>query len=142
MPGKTMVVAAVIVDSLNKPTRMLAARRSQPQAIAGRWEFPGGKVESGEAELDALHRELREELGVQLRVGDKVLGPVAGAWAITPKHLMRLWFAQVTHGEPAPLIEHDQLRWIAPAEFFTLDWLDGDVAIVEHLLQFFEADRV
>ena len=46
---------------------------------------------------------------------------------------MRLWFARVVDGDPAPLVEHDELRWLSPDEFFDVPWLDGDVRIVEHL---------
>lgn len=57
------VVGAAILDSLANPTRLLAARRSAPERLAGQWEFPGGKVETGESGPEALRRELREELG-------------------------------------------------------------------------------
>ena len=59
--------APAIVDDLDHPTRLLAARRTEPPALAGGWEFPGGKVDPGESPLAALHREIREELGVPVR---------------------------------------------------------------------------
>lgn len=137
MSEKILVVAAVIVDDLENPTKMLAARRKQPAAIAGRWEFPGGKAEVGESDQEALHRELREELGVQADLGAQVVSAQYTDWPITERHIMRLWFAQITSGDPQPLIEHDALQWISPSEFSSLDWLDGDVAIVEHLRSYF-----
>ena len=73
--GKRLVVAAAIVDNLARPTRVLAARRSQPARIAGLWEFPGGKVEVGEDPAAALHRELREELGVEVELGALIPRP-------------------------------------------------------------------
>lgn len=127
------VVAAAIVDDLNRPTRLLAARRSAPAALAGRWEFPGGKVELGEDHLSALHRELDEELGVTVAVGAELPGPDAGVWPITSKHRMRVWFAQLQDGAPEPLEDHDELRWLTAAELDDVPWLEGDVQIVTAL---------
>ncbi len=114
---------------------MLAARRSRPLEIAGRWEFPGGKVDPGEQPLEALHRELKEELGVTVQVGDEIVGPDNGAWIITEKHVLRLWYAQLTSGTPQPLIEHDVLEWAQPHTFDRYDWLDGDVRIIKHVAE-------
>jgi 8-oxo-dGTP diphosphatase len=135
--ARRLVVAAAIVDDVDSPRRLLAARRSRPAAIAGRWEFPGGKVDPGETPTEALHRELREELGVAVDLAQEVHGPDDGGWVITDRHVMRLWFAALADGEPAPLVEHDELRWLGRDELFTVDWLDGDVRIVEEL-----ADRL
>lgn len=129
-----LVVAAAIVDDLHSPTQMIVARRSRPAEIAGRWEFPGGKAEPGETPEEALHRELREELGIKVELGDEIVGPDDGGWIITDRHIMRLWFARVTEGEPKPLVEHDRLEWSRPQDFGDYNWLDGDVRIVEHLV--------
>ncbi|QAY69572.1 (deoxy)nucleoside triphosphate pyrophosphohydrolase [Xylanimonas protaetiae] len=130
---RRLVVAAVIVDDVTAPTRLLAARRSRPAELAGRWEFPGGKVDAGETPVDGLHRELREELGIAVELGDELPGPDDGAWIITDRHVMRLWFARVARGEAAPLVEHDELRWLDADDLFGVHWLDGDVRIVETL---------
>jgi 8-oxo-dGTP diphosphatase len=129
------VVAAVIVDDLDRPTRLLAARRSAPEALAGRWEFPGGKVEPGEEQLDALRRELDEELGVRVALGAELPGPASGAWPITAKHRMRVWFARLQDGTPEPLEDHDELRWLTASELDDVPWLEGDVQIVAALAQ-------
>ena len=134
-----LVVAAVLVDDLSRPTTLLAARRSRPAHLAGRWEFPGGKVDPGETPIDGLHRELLEELGVRVELGLEVVGPDDGGWTITDRHVMRLWFARVVEGEPQPLIEHDALRWLTPATFLDVPWLDGDVRIIEALNPHFPA---
>ncbi|QAY64032.1 (deoxy)nucleoside triphosphate pyrophosphohydrolase [Xylanimonas allomyrinae] len=130
---RRLVVAAIIVDDILTPTRLLAARRSRPAELAGRWEFPGGKMDPHETPVEALHRELHEELGVVVELGDELPGPDDGAWIITDRHVMRLWFARVTGGEPAPLSEHDHLRWLDARALFSVDWLDGDVRIVSAL---------
>ena len=129
-----IVVAAALVDDLAAPTTMLAARRSRPERLRGRWEFPGGKVDPGESAVDALHREIREELGVVIRLGTELVGPDDGAWRISDRHLLRLWPAVVVEGEPAAL-EHDELRWLAAGEWLDVDWLEADVRIVRALLE-------
>jgi 8-oxo-dGTP diphosphatase len=134
-PGdQATVVAAAIVDDLVSPQRLLAASRSTPERLRGRWEFPGGKVDGDETPVQALHRELEEELGVRVRLGRELVGPEDGAWRITPRHLMRLWLAVVVSGEPTPLAEHEEIRWLGPGEWLSVAWLDGDVRIVEALL--------
>lgn len=131
--GSVVVVAAALVDDLAAPTRLLAARRRGPEPIRGRWEFPGGKVEPGETAVAALHREIREELAVTIRLGVEVPGPDDGAWRISSRHLLRLWLAVVSDGEPTP-VEHDELRWLGPGGWLDVDWLEADVRIVQALL--------
>ena len=128
-----IVVAGALVDDLAAPTRLLAARRSRPTTLKGRWEFPGGKVDPGETPVEALHRELVEELGVRVRLGAEVVGPDDGAWRISPRYALRLWTAVVVDGVPQPLVEHDEVRWLGPGEWLSVPWLDADVRIVEAL---------
>lgn len=127
------VVAAALVDDLDRPRHLLAARRLKPTMLAGRWEFPGGKIDPGETAEGALHRELAEELGIEARLGEELLAPGGGGWRISARYELRLWLAQVVRGEPAPLIEHDELRWLGPGEWLSVPWLDADVRIVEAL---------
>jgi len=134
MTEPVLVVAAAIVDDLDDPTQLLAARRLAPASLAGRWEFPGGKVEAGETPIDALHRELREELGVHVTLGDEVPGPNDGLWPLGDRYVLRLWWAEVSSGTAEPLVEHDEIRWLPASGWLSVPWLDGDIAIVEHLL--------
>jgi 8-oxo-dGTP diphosphatase len=109
-----VVVGAVLRDGGG---RVLAARRATPPG----WEFPGGKVQPGETEPAALARELHEELGVAVEVGERV-GPDV---PMPGDRVLRVWTARVTAGEPTPL-EHAELRWLAPDELGTVDWLPAD----------------
>ena len=133
MTSPVLVVAAALVDDLDVPRALLAARRRSPASLAGRWEFPGGKVEPGEAAEAALHRELREELGVAVELGSELAGPDDGCWRLTDRFVMRLWLARVTGGEPEPLVEHDELRWLPRGQWLTVPWLEADVRIVSAL---------
>jgi 8-oxo-dGTP diphosphatase len=128
-----LVVAAVIVDDLTEPTRLLAARRAAPRALAGGWEFPGGKVEPGEDPIAALHRELAEELQITVDLGTELCPPDGDTWPIVPGHELRLWFAVVTSGKPTPTGSHDELRWLSGDQLGTVDWLPADRAIVAQL---------
>ncbi|MFB9375587.1 NUDIX domain-containing protein [Kineococcus gynurae] len=128
-----LVVGAALVDDLRRPRRLLAARRSAPPALAGRWELPGGKVEPGETPTAALHRELAEELGVVVELGAEVVGPVEGCWPLTPELRMRVWWARIVTGDAQPLQDHDELRWLQEGEWGAVDWLPGDVALIRHM---------
>ncbi|MFF5854899.1 (deoxy)nucleoside triphosphate pyrophosphohydrolase [Streptomyces sp. NPDC012751] len=122
-----VVVGAALFDG----GRLLAARRSAPTDLAGRWELPGGKVEPGERPEDALVRELREELGVD---AEPVLR-VPGEWPLRAPYVLKVWTARLRPGSPAPrpLQDHDALRWLAPADLWDVPWLDQDVPAVRVL---------
>ena len=125
-----LVVAAVIRDG----GRVLACRRAPGRDSAGRWEFPGGKVDPGESPEEALHRELREELGVRVGLGPELVGPDDGGWKLSTRYVMRLWLVEVVSGVPEPLVEHDDLRWLPNGQWLDVPWLDADVRIVEALV--------
>jgi 8-oxo-dGTP diphosphatase len=127
MSERIVVVGAALLDS----GRLLAARRSAPPELAGRWELPGGKVESGETPERALVRELREELGVEA----ETLARVPGEWPLRPPYVLRVWTARLRPGsaEPKPLQDHDELRWLTPGELWSVNWLDQDVPAIREV---------
>jgi 8-oxo-dGTP diphosphatase len=131
------VVGAAVVDSLENPSRLLAARRTAPPKFAGMWEFPGGKVEAGESAEAALHRELGEELGITVRLGPEMESGSPSGWPLNEHAAMRVWFAEVSEGEPQALEDHDQLLWVsldAYSEVLGLPWIPADLPIVHALL--------
>jgi 8-oxo-dGTP diphosphatase len=117
---------------------MLVARRTAPEQFAGLWEFPGGKVEAGEQCEAALHRELREELGVGVILGQELPAGAADGWRLNERASMRVWLAEISDGDPRPLEDHDQLRWISTTkrdEVLGLPWIPADFPIVRALLE-------
>lgn len=119
-------MAAVIVVA----GRVLACERSAPPEVAGRWEFPGGKVEPGETDEQALVRECAEELGVRVEVGERVGRdvPLAGGRAV-----LRVFAATLRDGEVPRPLEHSAMRWLGPDELDSVPWLPADKPIVAEL---------
>ena len=113
---RAVVGAAVLRDG-----RVLAARRTAPAAAAGRWEFPGGKVEPGETPAAALVREVGEELGCRVAV----TGWLAGSVPVGAAHELRVALADLVDGEPRP-VEHDRVCWLGADELDAVDWLEPD----------------
>lgn len=110
--------------------RVLVARRSGSMSNPGRWEFPGGKLERGETPGEALRREIMEELGVVVRVGQEVAchGPLPGAGVIS----LRVFRCELVEGTPLPR-EHAELSWLPPDQLPQLDWAEADVPFVRAL---------
>lgn len=127
-----MVVGAAIIEG----GRVLACERSAPPEVAGRWEFPGGKVEPGETETDALARECAEELGVRVAVGARVGRDVRMAHG---RSVLRVYAARLLHGDEPKALEHAELRWLSAAELDSVDWLPADVPIVAALRSLLDA---
>ncbi|MEE1791251.1 (deoxy)nucleoside triphosphate pyrophosphohydrolase [Streptomyces sp. BE308] len=133
MNDSVVVVAGAVCDQ----GRLLAARRSAPPELAGRWELPGGKVEPGETGEQALVRELREELGVET----EALERIPGAWPLKAGYVLHVWTVRLLSGVPRPLEDHDELRWLAPDEVDQVDWLDQDRPAVAEAVRRIPARR-
>jgi len=118
------VVGVALVDG----DRVLAARRSAPPALARLWEFPGGKVEPGEAPEVTAVREIAEELGC----GISVTGWLDGDSAISEDRRLRIAIARLTRGDPVPT-EHDAVRWLRASELDEVTWADADVPFLAQL---------
>ena len=124
------VVCGIIKNSEGK---ILACRRGLDRHLGGLWEFPGGKIDDGETPEAALARELHEELGISVRVGEPLSGGVEwtdGAVSIR----LRGYFCEILHGELKPH-EHEEIRWCGLSELPTLDWAQADIPLVEALMK-------
>jgi 8-oxo-dGTP diphosphatase len=120
------VVAAVVL----RDGRIMAARRGPGVRMAGKWEFPGGKVEAGEDDRTALKRELMEELSIEVSVGE-CMGENIHTEERGPFCLVA-YRAEIVAGE-LKLTDHDAVRWLRPDELTALDWAPADVPFVQAL---------
>ena len=119
---KIPVVAAVI----RREGKILATQRGYGPQKDG-WEFPGGKVESGEDPREALVREIREELRVDIVPGAEI-GVVAHEYPNISIRMQCFW-AEIREGSPV-LTEHENAKWISTAELEQVDWLPADRKIL------------
>ena len=122
---KTIKVVAAIIT---KDNRIFATQRGYGDFKDG-WEFPGGKVEEGEKPEDAIVREIKEELGADI----KVTGFLTTVEHDYPAfHLsMDCFWAELKDGTEMVFREHEAAKWLALDELDTVDWLPADVKVVE-----------
>ena len=126
------VVAAVIRDG----GRVFATQRGYGD-YKDWWEFPGGKIESGETPADALKREIREELDTEIEVGDLI---TTVEYDYPDFHLsMDCFWASVVSGNLL-LREHEAARWVSLSDMEELRWLPADVIVTERIRQVTEDD--
>ena len=119
------VVAAVV----EQRDHFLVTQRAAVDHLGGCWEFPGGKLESGESLTDALRREMREELGVEVEIGKKI-DCVAHAY---PDRTVCLHFYHCQlKGKPRPMLKQ-RIRWVKRRELATLEFPLADKALIVRL---------
>ncbi|MEW6122878.1 MAG: 8-oxo-dGTP diphosphatase MutT [Pseudomonadota bacterium] len=126
----TLVVACALVDA---DGRVLVAQRPEGKALAGLWEFPGGKMEPGERPEDTLIRELKEELGITVK--EACLAPLTFAsYAYPDFHLlMPLWICRRWEGQVQAL-EHSALKWVRAGKLRELDMPPADEPLIPPLI--------
>ncbi len=119
------VVAAVITDD----NRIFATQRGYGE-FKGGWEFPGGKIEQGEAPEDALKREIKEELDANINVGG-LLDIVE--YDYPDFHLrMHCFICSLTDGKFV-LKEHEDAKWLRKDELYSVEWLPADLGLIEKI---------
>lgn len=121
------VVAAIICDDIDNKTKVFATQRGYGEYKDG-WEFPGGKIESGETPQEALKREIREELDTEINVGELI---DTIEYDYPSFHLsMDCFWAEVESGE-LELKEAEAARWLAKDELDDVDWLPADELLID-----------
>jgi 8-oxo-dGTP diphosphatase len=128
--AESLVDAQVVVGTaIVRDGRLLAQQRAFPVEQAGKWELPGGRVEPGESDVDAVRRECVEELGVDVTPGERI-----GPDVILPGgKLLRIYSGLITDDEPTAR-EHRALRWLGWDELADVDWLPADQLLLESLV--------
>jgi 8-oxo-dGTP diphosphatase len=125
MPNQIVVAGALITDAA-----LLVAQRDRPPELAGLWELPGGKVGPGESDAAGLARELYEELGVEVMVGDRLGDDIA----LNETTTLRAYRVTQTGGGLRPN-DHRALRWVTADELENLPWVPADRAWLGELAQ-------
>jgi len=129
--NKIIEVACALIEG---PGGVLCAQRGPSMTLPGAWEFPGGKVEPGETAMEALHREIREELSVSL-TDLRALPPTE--YTYVPGRTVRLlpFVCRLGEGEEPSPREHARLEWRPASQLRELDWAAADIPVLEHYLK-------
>lgn len=118
----------VVAGAIVRDGRVLATRRGPGMHLEGLWELPGGKVEPGEGDAVALARELDEELGLEVEVGEYLAENLHDYGS--KQVLLVAWSARIVGGTLV-LAEHDAHRWLGPDELEAVQWAPADVPLLE-----------
>lgn len=123
---KTIKVVAAIIK---KDSQVFATQRGYGD-FAGGWEFPGGKIETGESPNEALIREIKEELDSEIKVNELFY---VVEYDYPQFHLsMNCYICELLHGT-LTLVEHSAGKWLSKEELYTVDWLPADKGIIAKL---------
>ena len=128
-----LVTAVVLLDRNDRNDRILISRRPQNKPMAGLWEFPGGKLNSGENDAACLQRELQEELGIQASIGAE-LYRTCHTYSTGSSVALTFFHIPAFQGQ---LVNHvfETLVWVKPAQLPQYDFLEGNVGFVTRLAQ-------
>lgn len=130
-PSRTAI--SVIAGLIFRNQRVLICQRRHDAAFALKWEFPGGKIEDRESEADALRRELKEELAIDVRESDLFSG-YAYSYEDGPTVFLRFHWVKSFQGEPQNLV-FEQISWVTPGDLVNLDFIEGDRRLIMQIIE-------
>lgn len=122
------VVGAIIIEE----GKILCAQRGNEKALANLWEFPGGKIEEDETPIEALERELKEELKIEVDVQPETFEETAYLYDFG-EVVLTTFICYLTKGKPV-LTEHHQVKWLHPEKLNQLTWAPADIPAVQKLM--------
>ena len=123
------VTCAVI---LNESDQILAVRRSANMSMPLKWEFPGGKLNEDESEVECIKREIKEELCIDINVMVRLTNSIYNYEAFSIKLIP--FVCEIIKGN-IKLVEHDQMRWMDKKQMLELDWAAADIPIVYEVME-------
>ncbi len=131
MEINTIPVVCAIIE---QDDQVLCALRSERMSLAGKWEFPGGKLELNEIPEDALIREIKEELNISIKIIEAL--PIS-EYSYVPEKVIRLipFRCNIQNNEIPVATEHSELRWVKKEDLLNLNWAEADVPIVLNYIQ-------
>ena len=121
----TVVVAAIIQDEHGN---FLCAKRGDWKSLPGKWEFPGGKANAGEELAQALAREIKEELSVDIKVVREFDRSTTGDIELV------CFVCDLISEKPTTSTDHSELRWVSEKDLAALDWSEADLPAVKKIL--------
>lgn len=125
---KTIQVVGAVIHKNNK---ILCAKRPSDKSLANYWEFPGGKIEQGETEREALEREIQEELKCEISVQEKIITTIHEYdFAIIS---LTTFHCELISGTPT-LTEHQEIKWLEVSKLDQLEWAPADIPAVEKIM--------
>ncbi len=120
---------------IEKDGLVLAAQRGESMSMPLKWEFPGGKIEPHENAATCIQREIREELGLELRI----ITPLPPTKWPYPAFSITLYpFVCRLNGGKLHLAEHRDICWMSPAQLETLDWAEADMPVLQNYFRYLE----
>lgn len=123
------VVGAILIEN----NRILCAQRGETKTLAKLWEFPGGKIETGETPQEALARELKEELMIEVEIAAEVFEQTSYFYDFGKVNLTT-FICLLKKGRPQ-LTEHIEVKWLRPSDLSSLEWAPADIPAVSKLMK-------
>ena len=142
MPQDTTILVVAAALLIDPDGRILVGKRPAGKHMAGMWEFPGGKLQDNEPPEFALMRELREELGIETRPG--CFFPISFASHLYDDkkfHLLMPLYGCRAWKNPPRALEHEEVRWIRPAQLYDLNMPPADLPLNDAVIQYLGASN-